>query len=408
MVSEAPHQEDVTQAPHQARESEAPRQGIVRRRKKTKGALRRKKSSQAADADGSELAIPDLPEVVSDISVVAYDLEPDSLDERKPLNSESTQSWPRARKCFYMIPLFGPPFAPTNHPESGLLTRFSNENTIILFPVLWRFLNFFDQNWLCYRTGRLGYQLSRRNRCVLMMVTLGAAVLTAFLLTLAVFGNSLDPDTIRRFPWAVAEGRHNDVQVRVSIGLFQRVIDVSEGNTTSFSTRPWEDGCAFLDARNSADYCTECHESMVSSFGFMALLLIGQLVGFTGVLCFTCAMNIPTMVTSCQRGTRYGDMNCQKFLALVFGLVGIYIVADVVAGYYSGCYMALPLTLQNDGLDIPLEWSLGTCWHMFVWAGILKICDFLFHLALQAPTDRQAKISPKPDDLGKYLQFGAV
>eukprot|EP00397_Hematodinium_sp_SG-2012_P041417 GEMP01045608.1.p1 GENE.GEMP01045608.1~~GEMP01045608.1.p1 ORF type:complete len:442 (+),score=56.12 GEMP01045608.1:88-1413(+) len=367
---------------------------------------------------------------------------------------------PTIWKYLYRVPICGGFCAPTQSPEKSALRHFSNEKTVICYFVFWKLLRVLEQNKVCYRIGAIGMQTSRRQRKIIMASAFVIASLCAALIVFSIAGNSTNAATLRIFPWAQGSGSTKNangevIRSKYYIGILQRIVDVEMSRAhyneiidtmrkqVDFESdekldddvyrltfaKPWEDGCEFADPdfqsehrkrarrkmtseqhrhhhhHDEPKYCEGCYEDMTTSIGFMIMLFVSQLATIYSVVAVAILINVPTIATDCQRITEFGDLNCQKFFGAFCSLIGIYGCFDGVMKFYHGCYAEAPETLAlHEFPAVKLKWELGRCWHFFMWAGVLKIVDCIFHFLVQTPPGRHVRIDPAPDSLGDFMQ----
>ena len=109
-------------------------------------------------------------------------------------------------------------------------------------------------------------------------------------------------------------------------------------------------------------YCEDCQDACNAAISSAIIALI---------TCF------PTLQTDLQRSTIKGDLNCQKIMGMVTGIVGTLSTLIALSAYADGCYNNLP---ENDGAGDEIVWELGPGFTCLLVATFLKPFDFLCHL----------------------------
>jgi hypothetical protein len=84
----------------------------------------------------------------------------------------------------------------------------------------------------------------------------------------------------------------------------------------------------------------------------------------------------PTISTDLQRSTRKGDLNCQKFMAILTGTIGTITNLIALSSYSAECFTNLPDSLYGYDMD----YYLGPAFNCMLAATILKPVDVLIHL----------------------------
>ena len=81
-------------------------------------------------------------------------------------------------------------------------------------------------------------------------------------------------------------------------------------------------------------------------------------------------------MTDFQRSTRKGDLNCQKFMAILTGIIGTITNLIALSTYSAECYTNLP----DQFLGLEMDYYLGPAFKCMLAATILKPVDVLIHL----------------------------
>lgn len=94
-------------------------------------------------------------------------------------------------------------------------------------------------------------------------------------------------------------------------------------------------------------------------------------------------------MTDFQRSTRKGDLNCQKFMAILTGIIGTITNLTALSAYASECYTNLP----DEYAGQSMSYHLGPAFNLMLIATILKPFDVLIHLftPVVPPADEENK-----------------
>ena len=109
-------------------------------------------------------------------------------------------------------------------------------------------------------------------------------------------------------------------------------------------------------------------------------------------LSFSCSLagiGFPTLMTDFQRSTRKGDLNCQKFMAILTGILGTITNLIALSSYSAECYTNLP----ENYLGFEMTYHLGPAFNCMLVATILKPFDVLIHFFTPV-------VPPDGEDLG--------
>jgi hypothetical protein len=127
----------------------------------------------------------------------------------------------------------------------------------------------------------------------------------------------------------------------------------------------WGDSaCHTLEqAGNELGFCEECRNECDAAVGVAIVSLVTIL---------------PTITTDIQRSTRKGDMNCQKFMGILTGVLGFFSTMAALSTYAGGCYRNLPT--EYNGITI--DYSLGPGFICLLVATALKVIDVVANVFL--------------------------
>ncbi|CAM9291643.1 unnamed protein product, partial [Ectocarpus fasciculatus] len=209
-----------------------------------------------------------------------------------------------------------------------------------------------EQSGFCESLGKVGLKYFDEHRAVIMGIASFFSFLSIIFCIVAVCATSLEAETVKNTCWTYGETDN----YKYYVGLEEIIITGGPGDDQL--ELEWS------DAQCPDSYCEDCKDATASSVSTAIMSL---------VTCF------PTLATDVQRSTRKGDLNCQKFMALLTGFIGTITTLSALSAYAEGCYKELPDTDFN-GDDI--TWSLGPGFSMLMLATILKPIDVILHLLL--------------------------
>ena len=177
-----------------------------------------------------------------------------------------------------------------------------------------------------------------------------AAFLSLFaciLQLVAVLSISTRNSTVKDTCWTYGESEG----YKLWIGLSE-VIYEQDGATTSLL---WDDhDCVF-------DYCHQCKNACASTYNAVIVSLV---------------TSVPQLLTDIQRSTRRGDLNCQKVMGVVTGIIGTLSSLSSLSLYANGCLNNLP---TSDNLGDSITYSFGPGFVCLLLATLLKPFDVLVH-----------------------------
>lgn len=110
------------------------------------------------------------------------------------------------------------------------------------------------------------------------------------------------------------------------------------------------------------DYCHECKDACSSTYNAVIVSLV---------------TSVPQLLTDIQRSTRRGDLNCQKVMGVVTGIIGTLSSLSSLSLYADGCLNNLP-TANASGDKI--SYTFGAGFACLLLATLLKPFDVLVHL----------------------------
>lgn len=217
----------------------------------------------------------------------------------------------------------------------------------------------FEFSKFCTNIGKIGIRYFDTHRAVIMLtatfVTFACLILTTFALVAVSDFNSYVKTTC----WTYGDV---DDGSKIYIGLNQIVIEQPGMPDQSIV---WGDSAChkFEQANGDQNFCEECRNECDGSVGVAIVSLITVL---------------PTLTTDIKRSTRRGDMNCQKFMGILTGVLGFTTTLASLSAYAGGCYRNLPSTYNGKNID----YSLGPGFICLLIATVLKIFDVVVNVCL--------------------------
>ena len=168
--------------------------------------------------------------------------------------------------------------------------------------------------------------------------------------------------TVKNTNWTYGESDTAEYYV----GLYEVIVEVD--GLGSAELRWDDDACP-----NS--YCEDCKDACDATVSSAIIALI---------TCF------PTLQTDLQRSTIKGDLNCQKIMGMVTGIVGTLSTLIALSVYADGCYRNLP---DKDDAQDDITWHLGPGFTCLLVATLLKPIDFLIHtlMPVEKPEESMKK-----------------
>jgi hypothetical protein len=224
-------------------------------------------------------------------------------------------------------------------------------------------------------TGKVGIKKFDKHRGIIMGIATVCSIVSLILSIVPVVSNSSSNEDVRTTSWTYGK---IDGGSEVFVGLKMIVLDKENGNTQSAE---WTDSqCDDFEtaADDDSSFCTDCKTACDNSVATTITNLISS---------------VPTIVTDIQRSTRKGDLNCQKNMAIITGLISFFSTIAALSSYANGCYRHLPDTLF--GRDV--EYELGPGFVCLLTAALLKPIDIMINVLMP--------VAPHDDDLNEKLIF---
>ena len=119
------------------------------------------------------------------------------------------------------------------------------------------------------------------------------------------------------------------------------------------------------------EYCHECKDACSSTYNAVIVSLV---------------TSVPQLLTDIQRSTRRGDLNCQKVMGVVTGIIGTLSSLSSLSLYADGCLNNLP-TIDASGDKI--SYTFGAGFACLLLATLLKPFDVLVHFVTPVVRDNE-------------------
>jgi hypothetical protein len=155
-----------------------------------------------------------------------------------------------------------------------------------------------------------------------------------------------------------------DSDLTYYIGLRMVTVRCDGISCPDISSFTWEEDVC------RGNYCANCKDSVSGTVTSAVLSLITML---------------PQMGTNLQRSKKEGDMNCQKWMAIFTGVIGIFSNLGTISNYMAGCFNDFPNSYEYLGATYNITYSLGPSVWCLIWATIFKALDLIFNLLLPVP-----------------------
>lgn len=226
----------------------------------------------------------------------------------------------------------------------------------------------------CVRVGQWGTEWADRNRSQLMFFAFWLSFTSFILLIIPLASLSYNESTVVGTNWSVGSiDLPSGSSFDYYIGLKLVSVRCSGGDAcpdiTSFK---WSDStCTSNYGCN--DCCKDCKDSVAGTVTSAVMGLITML---------------PQMGTNLQRSRRDGDLNCQKYMAIFTGFVGIFSNLGTISNFQAGCFNDLPTSYDppDGGGSYDISYRVGPAIWCLIFATILKVFDIIFNVLLPVPT----------------------
>jgi hypothetical protein len=293
------------------------------------------------------------------------------------------------RLCCTKIPICGGWCDTTTSPEVTHLRQFSNEKTVPR-PCLWSGAArvYTESSAPMRKIGSIGFSCADKHRFPVMLTAFALSFAAWWMMFFAALALANNGATVQNFAWATADLTHpsNDVDAMVYVGIRNRVVTISPiapyvlpANVSSSSVVAWRDSAA-CSAASISSACEECAATVNSMTQSVLLSLLTQVV---------------QVATDLQRTTPFGDVNCQKLMGVVTGLVGLTSGLLSCRTFANSCWRAQPDTYtisSAPGLGaLDASWSWGPGLLLMALGTALKAVDVLCHLVVPTPPKKREK-----------------
>ena len=218
----------------------------------------------------------------------------------------------------------------------------------------------------CGKFGIMGNWFDK-NRGYVMLFAAFLSFFGCILQLIAVLSISTRDSTVKATAWTYGESNYFQIWVGLS-----EVIYKQNGVTTSIL---WDEhNCVY-------DYCHECKESCDSTYNAVIVSLV---------------TSVPQLLTDIQRSTSRGDLNCQKVMGVVTGIIGTLSTLSSLSLYANGCLNNLPTT---DGLGNSIDYTYGPGFACLLLATLLKPIDVFVHLVTPVIREKDTQFASMDDAL---------
>jgi hypothetical protein len=219
--------------------------------------------------------------------------------------------------------------------------------------------NHCDHSFCCVRIGKWGFRLFDSHRKPIMLSLAFLAVVSAILSLIPIISMSHRPSVVMNTCWtkgtiSSTQGADTNLYIGLSTVVFQ--------TGDNLIAHDWKSSnCTNIDYSNR-DYCEQCNSACDATIRVAILNFLTSL---------------PTIATDLKRSTRQGDLNCQKFMSILTGVVGTATTLSSISLFLDGCFRHLP-EYSVDGRII--SYSFGPGLICILVPQILKPLDVLVNL----------------------------
>jgi hypothetical protein len=216
-----------------------------------------------------------------------------------------------------------------------------------------------NNSFCCAGIGKLGFRYFDSHRKPIMLCLAFLALLSAITSLIPVISMSHKPSVVMNTCWTKgtirsAQGADTNLYIGLSTVVFQTGDDLI--------AHDWESSnCTNIDYSNR-DYCEQCNSACDAT---IRVAIINFLT------------SLPTIATDLKRSTPQGDLNCQKFMSILTGLLGTLTTLSSISLFLDGCFRHLP-EYSVDGRVI--SYSFGPGLICIIIPQILKPIDVLVNL----------------------------
>ena len=251
--------------------------------------------------------------------------------------------------------------------------------------------DWFEHSHFFRGCGKLGFGLAESARTPIMCSAFIASLVSWIMMIFSALALADSMEPIQKFGWAKATFDAPGVKLDLDLGI--KALAVTAYNKTSMVMRErvtaWDDdACGNAASTEMEAACNECKDQLDSSVSFILLSIITQFVQLT---------------TDLQRGTQFGDVNCQKTFGIATGIFGCVSGVSSMVSFANSCWSGLPTRLTINGVKVEAEWKRGSGWMLMLLATGLKCYDAVCHLIVPTPPGRH---EPYRGALLNYMKRG--
>lgn len=210
-------------------------------------------------------------------------------------------------------------------------------------------------------------QFFDKNRGYVMLFAAFVSFFAMILTLIAMLAISTKNQTVKDTAWTIGTINGGG---EIWVGLSEVIFSVNGGEQ---SIKWKSQDCEF-------DYCRDCKDACDSTYNAVIISLI------------TC---LPQLLTDIQRSTRRGDLNCQKVMGVVTGILGTLSSLSSLSAYADGCIHNLP---TYDATGASISYHFGPGFACLLLATLLKPIDVFVHLVTPVVHDEDG-LSSKEDSM---------
>lgn len=215
---------------------------------------------------------------------------------------------------------------------------------------------YLNNNIICNKIGKYGFIYFNLNRRVIMLFMTVLALTSTITSLIPVISISKNSNVIINTCWT--KGTIGTKDIIFYIGLSSVIVDYKNDITS----HTWKSSnCTNVDVLNRG-YCEECDNACESTIRVAIVNFI---------------TSIPIIAINLRRSIPENDLNCQKFMAILTGIVGTITTLSSISLFLDGCFRYLPEE-TTDGHEI--NYTLGPGFICILIPQILKPIDVLVHL----------------------------
>mmetsp|Transcript_3947 Transcript_3947/g.6178 ORF Transcript_3947/g.6178 Transcript_3947/m.6178 type:complete len:266 (+) Transcript_3947:90-887(+) len=213
-----------------------------------------------------------------------------------------------------------------------------------------------EESSCCGKVGTTGFDFFDRHRRPIMLFMALLAVVSTALSVVPVVSTSTKRSVVMNSFWT--QGKIHSENTMFFVGLKAVVVDDGD----SVVSYEWDSSeCSNVDSGNRG-FCDKCKDACDATFKVVIVNLI---------------TSIPTIMTDLKRSTREGDMNCQKFMAILTGIVSTLTTLSSLSLFLDGCFRHLP---DSTTAGNTVSYSLGPGFICLLIPQIIKPLDVIVNI----------------------------